>query len=106
VQARSLLPRRAPEGPAVLALDRSRLAQLERRVAELEAERDRLEADLALARAWARDLLAWVEHGRAPGRPYEPEPQAPLRRAATVTALVGAPWLLFGAGLAAGLALS
>jgi hypothetical protein len=106
VQARSLLPRRAPEWPAVLALDRSRLAQLERRVAELEAERDELEADLVLARAWVRDLLARVEHGRAPERPREPEPPAPLRRAATVAALVGAPWLLVGAGLAAGLALS
>jgi hypothetical protein len=85
------------------------VARLQRNVKELEAERNELREDLALARSWVRDLLAWIEREGTSGeqrveRP--PTPPGPLRRAATIVALVSAPWVLVGGGVAAGLALS
>jgi hypothetical protein len=107
VEARSLLPPRAPEGPALPQADGRRIARLERTVRELEAERDALRADLALARSWVRDLLGWIERNAEPRAAAAPDrPPTPVRRAATIAALALTPWLLIGGGIAAGLALS
>jgi hypothetical protein len=91
----------------VVDLDRRRVARLERTVRELERERDQLRSDLELARAWVRDLLGWIEREAPNGRPQgEPAAPGPVRRAATVTALVGTSWLLVGGGVIATLALT
>jgi hypothetical protein len=106
VEARSLLLRRAPDGPAVLEADRHRIARLEHAVNELKEERDELNTDLALARSWVRDLFSWIEQEETTAAVHlEPPQPGSLRRAATVAALVGAPWILFGGGVATGIAL-
>jgi hypothetical protein len=77
VEPPSLLPRRATGGPAAFQSNRRRLVRLERAEPPVGCS----ESDPEL------------------------EP-SPLRRAATIAALVAAPWLLVAGGLAAGLALS
>lgn len=74
---------------------------------KLEAERDELREDLAFARAWVRDLFSWIERAEVPAgspAPELPREPGPVRRAATIAALVGAPWLLLGGGVAVGIA--
>ena len=106
MEARCLPYRRAPDGP-VLERDRQRVARLERAVRRLEDERDELRTDLALSRSWVRDLLSWIGEERPAAEPrLEPAGPGPLRRAATVAVVISAPWLLVGAGVAAGVALS